>query len=132
MRTYREILPVAMIVVMAAFSAVAFAGGMGTDITMTCLIVTGMSLFLYIFITFLQRRPHLYNNYRRIKPENRPEADRIIIDNIFTLKTLTLAMLAYPVAITALGRELNNWVMATFSIIMLAIIIRFIRRINRL
>lgn len=130
---YREFLPIALIAVMVSLLIIAIANHADTVAVVTCAIISVVSTAMYFMMTYFQRHPSLVNGYNRIKPENKPEADRIIDCYIFILKTISLAFFIEPMAVTAFGKnEINPWIMAALSGLMLVSSIKFGIRLNRL
>lgn len=56
----RDILSITLLAGMAALTIVAFTSG-ATAIAVNCLIITIVTTFTYLLITFLQDKTHLYN-----------------------------------------------------------------------
>lgn len=132
-RRFREFLPIALIAVMASLLIIAIANGTDTAAIVTCAIISVISTATCFMMTYFQCHPSLVNGYNRIRPENKPEADRVIDRYMFILKTLFLTFFIEPMTSTALGKdEINPWIMAVLSGLILVLSIKFGIRLNRL
>lgn len=87
----KEILPIALIVGMIILTIMSFISG-GITIATNCLIITIVTTFVYLLITFLQNKTHLYNIPYNIPNDKRPQANTIIANFIIMTKNIIILL----------------------------------------
>lgn len=90
----KEIVSIAIIVVMIIIAIMSFVGDCNETDSVACLITTIMTMFIYILITLIQRSTKLYNQPYKISKENISQANKLIFDFIFCVKSLSVLLLA--------------------------------------
>lgn len=116
----RDILSITLLAGMAALTIVAFTSG-ATAIAVNCLIITIVTTFTYLLITFLQDKTHLYNIPYNIPHDKKQHIYPIVANLIITIKNLTVLLMATLTAALYLNLHLLIYI-ASATVTLLIII----------
>lgn len=89
-----EILSIILLAGMVALTIVAFITSGATAIAANCLIITIVTTFTYLLITFLQDKTHLYNIPYNIPHDKKQHIYPIVANLIITIKKLIVLLMA--------------------------------------